>query len=167
MVGCGTVFSVTRSGKEKVLHNFGTGSDGGFPSASLLEVNGTLYGTTQDGGKYHSNGTVFSITLGGVEKVLHNFGKGADGADPAAPLIESKGKLYGTTYVGPCSPSCRQGNGTVFSITTGGTEKVLHSFTYADGTTPAAALVDVNATLYGTTSFGGAYGWGTVFALKP
>ena len=48
-----------------------------------------------------------------------------------------------------------------------GNEKVLHSFGYgSDGATPLAGLIDVNGTLYGTTSAGGTYGDGTVFALK-
>jgi hypothetical protein len=34
------------SGSEKVLHSFGYGSDGATPLAGLIDVNGTLYGTT-------------------------------------------------------------------------------------------------------------------------
>ena len=50
----------------------------------------------------------------------------------------------------------------------GGTEKVLHSFgNAADGANPAAALIDLNGTLYGTTEDGGLNGVGTVFALTP
>ncbi len=60
------------------------------------------------------------------------------------------------------------GKGTVFSMSPGGEEKILHSFGYgSDGATPLAGLIDVNGTLYGTTSAGSAYGDGTVFALKP
>ena len=48
--GCGTVFSVTPSGQEKVLHAFAGASDGANPNAALIDVNGTLYGTTVHGG---------------------------------------------------------------------------------------------------------------------
>jgi uncharacterized repeat protein (TIGR03803 family) len=48
--GCGTVFAVSPSGKEKVLYSFAGGKDGEIPSAGLLNVGGTLYGTTQYGG---------------------------------------------------------------------------------------------------------------------
>jgi uncharacterized repeat protein (TIGR03803 family) len=47
-----------------------------------------------------------------------------------------------------------------------GAETVLHSFGgSADGTLPYASLIDVKDTLYGTTSYGGAHGDGTVFSL--
>jgi uncharacterized repeat protein (TIGR03803 family) len=167
----GTVFSITLSGHEKVLHSFVNRTDGCLPSAGLINVSGTLYGTTTSCGAY-GFGTVFSITPKGTEKVLYSFGSGTDGAGPAAPLIEVNGTLYGTTRDG--GPYfCDSGGacGTVFSITPSGTEKVLHSFgSGSDGIHPLAGLIDVDGTLYGTTSGGGAgrYGsYGTVFALTP
>ena len=58
----GTVFSVTSSGTEIVLHRFaGSPEDGAFPEAPLLNVNGTLYGTTFVGGTY-KEGAVFALT---------------------------------------------------------------------------------------------------------
>ena len=158
--GCGTVFSITRSGTEKVLHSFGD-TDGAIPDAALIDVQGTLYGATSAGGEYDcypssACGTVFSITTAGVENVLHSFGKGADGLEPEAGLIDVKGTLYGTTRTGPGGTKyCGfyyGGCGTVFSITTGGKEKVLHSFAGdPDGAFPSASLLDVDGTLYGTT----------------
>jgi uncharacterized repeat protein (TIGR03803 family) len=56
----GTVFGITTSGSEKVLHSFG--SDGSVPDASLTDVNGVLYGTTVAGGA-NNKGTVFSLSL--------------------------------------------------------------------------------------------------------
>ena len=70
--GGGTVFSITTSGEETVLHSFGGSGDGANPSARLLNVNGTLYGTTAQGGANYG-GTVFSMSLDGTEKVLHSF----------------------------------------------------------------------------------------------
>jgi uncharacterized repeat protein (TIGR03803 family) len=172
--GCGTVFSITPSGAEKVLHNFGGGSDGAYPLASLIDVNGTLYGTTLFGGAYH-RGTVFRITLSGKEKVLHSFANGVDGAYPGAGLIDVGGTLYGTTRMGGV-PNCNTYGkcGTVFSITPAGTEKVLHSFgSPTDGGDPSAALVALKGTLYGTTEYGGVYyncsgaDCGTVFSITP
>jgi uncharacterized repeat protein (TIGR03803 family) len=164
--GRGTVFSITPSGSEKVLHSFCKGTDGFYPSASLVAVNGTLYGTTQHGGTYNNRGTVFSISLSGSEKVLHDFGNETDGAIPSAPLLDVNGTLYGTTQEGGSSSTCGPGCGTVFSITTGGTEKVLHSLGnggYANN--PVAGLGALNGMLYGTTMYGGSAQWGTVFAL--
>lgn len=169
----GTVFRITPSGKMKVLHSFGKGNDGKYPVADVIEADGTFYGTTPGGGAYSCGsrgfgcGTVFSITQSGTEKVLHSFGSGTDGSNPKSGLIALHGKLYGTTPNGGGSGCGGYGCGTVFSITTSGTEKVLHDFGGADGSLPAAGLVDVKGTLYGTTEHGGAAGNGTVFALTP
>ncbi|MGB8909032.1 MAG: choice-of-anchor tandem repeat GloVer-containing protein [Candidatus Cybelea sp.] len=170
---CGTVFSTTTSGTESVLHTFGKGSDGRLLRAGLINVKGRLYGTTQAGGK-HDDGTVFSITTAGNEAVLHSFGGSGDAADPLAGLSNLKGTLYGTTYDGGGN-GCFNGLGcgTVFSVTTTGTERVLYSFLGgSDGASPQARLINVNGTLYGTTSRGGAHclkhgGCGAVFTLSP
>ncbi|HEX8807173.1 MAG TPA: choice-of-anchor tandem repeat GloVer-containing protein, partial [Candidatus Aquilonibacter sp.] len=59
-------------------------------------------------------------------------------------------------------------NGTVFEVSTMGAERVVHSFKgKPDGAHPSAGLYEFNGTLYGTTSYGGAGGNGTVFAIKP
>ncbi|MBV8846472.1 MAG: hypothetical protein JO307_27010, partial [Bryobacterales bacterium] len=55
---CGTVFKVTRSGAETVLHSFAGEPDGFGPEYGLLDVGGTLYGTTWSGGANNA-GTVF------------------------------------------------------------------------------------------------------------
>ena len=168
----GTVYSVSMSGAEKVLYSFtGRDGDGAGPVAGLINVNGTLYGTTLSGGKnrYGQPGTVFSITTAGKERVLYRF-RGEyddDGAAPTASLIEAKGVLYGTTSSGGHYPT----GGTIFRISTNGNEHVLHSFG-PDGRDPHASLIDVNGTLYGTTVSGGKYGNkyntgdGTVFSIN-
>lgn len=218
--GCGTVYSITTSGSEKVLHTFGSSGEGASPRWGLIDVNGTMYGTTAGGGS-HGFGTVYSISAGGTEKVLYSFTGGSDSAAPQGlvdvkgmlygttfgdrycggttpecgtvysitttgtekvlysfqggsdgqnpgPLIDVNGTLYGTTARGGGGKGCYYGCGTVFSVTTTGTEKVLYSLNAkTDGLQPDAPLIDVNGTLYSTTYEGGAYGWGTVFALSP
>jgi uncharacterized repeat protein (TIGR03803 family) len=173
--GYGIVFSMSPGGAVRVLHSFGNGSDGRGPqNGGLLDVNGTLYGTTVGGGKYRHDiqggGTVFSISLTGTEKVLYSFGKGSDGYAPYGSLIDVNGTLYGTTKSGGLYGKNRTSGydfaGTVYSITLSGSEKVLHSFANGtDGIDPQNALVDLNGTLYGTTTWGGKFGWGTVFTL--
>lgn len=165
--GCGTVFKIAPSGKESVLHSFGHGTDGGFPSAALTSVDGTLYGTTVFGGA-KTFGTVFKITTSGTESVLHSFGGGSNGAEPSAGLTNVGGTLYGTTSAGGAS-----GWGTVFKITVFGRETVLHSFGRGgtDGVLPYAGLTNLGGTLYGTTASGGGSGCyshsgcGTVFKI--
>jgi uncharacterized repeat protein (TIGR03803 family) len=152
------------SGKETVLHTVdGSSGDGYAPYAGLINVNGTLYGTTVQGGAYCTLGcgTVFSITTSGTETVLHSFGPG-DGEYPYAGLIDVNGTLYGTTLEGGA------GAGTIFSITPSGTEKVLYGFAgEPNGFEPYAGLINVKGTLYGTTAAGGVDGDGTVFSLSP
>lgn len=159
----GTVFSVTTSGKERVLHSFGSSDPyDGYGPAALLDVDGTLYGTTDFGGRTNGAGTVFSVTLRGKEKVLHSFDyNGRGGSNPLAGLIDVNGMLYGTTS----GNDDYYGYGNVYSITTGGRYKVLHRFENVDGANPKAALLDVSGTLYGTTASGGEYGGGTVFSI--
>lgn len=152
--------------KYGVLYSFGArNGDGSDPDANLTDQNGTLFGTTYGGGAY-GGGTVFSITTGGTEKVLHSFGQGTDGSHPVARLIDENGTLFGTTIEGGANSCGSSTCGTVFSITKDGTETVLHSFGQGtDGSSPTAGLIDKNGTLYGTTAGGGANGAGTVFSI--
>jgi hypothetical protein len=61
--------------------------------------------------------------------------------------------------------------GTAYALqapaTSGGawTQILLHTFTGSDGSGPTGLLMGSGGVLYGTTSLGGAYGAGTVFAL--
>jgi uncharacterized repeat protein (TIGR03803 family) len=160
-VTCGTVFSITTSGTEKVLYSFGERPhDGEYPQAALLDVGGTLYGTTSQGGKY-GRGTVFIISTAGKERVLYSFGASGyhDGTDPSS-LIDAGGTLYGTTEKGGDGTS-----GTVFSITKFGRENLVYSFNGSDGSQPIAALIDVKGVLYGTTFMGGVENVGAVFSV--
>jgi len=172
IVGCGTVYTISASGAENVLYRFSGKPDGSWPTAALLDVNGTLYGVTANGGDSSCGclGTVYSISAAGAEKVLHSFTGTPDGATPNSPLIDVNGTLYGTTTGGGAS-----GYGTVYSISTAGTEKVLYSFAggSSDGIDPGRALLDVNGLLYGTTfnggptrcDIGGVKGCGTLYSI--
>jgi uncharacterized repeat protein (TIGR03803 family) len=82
-LGLGTVFAVSKSGTERVLHSFTGRPDGAYPYAGLISVNGTLYGTTSGGGA-NGYGTVFAVSTSGAERVLYSFKGGTDGANPQA-----------------------------------------------------------------------------------
>ncbi len=58
---CGTVFTLTTSGTERVLYSFGGEPDGSFPESSLTPLGGRLYGTTHLGGA-DNDGSVFRIS---------------------------------------------------------------------------------------------------------
>jgi uncharacterized repeat protein (TIGR03803 family) len=108
----GVVFSITTSGEESAIYDFGAQSgDGQRPMAPLIAYNGNLYGTTFAGGAY-GFGTVFEVTPSGTERVLHSFSGGTGGAYPLAGLVAFDGVLYGTTSGGYASRT----DGTVFAL---------------------------------------------------
>jgi uncharacterized repeat protein (TIGR03803 family) len=154
-----------RAGTDVILHSFqNNGTDGTGPVSSLINLNGTLYGTTYNGGKYDS-GTVFGISKRGVETVFYSFqNNGSDGMYPQAGLVSSHGTFYGTTTNGGAFDW-----GTIFELNAAtGVEQVLHSFDYngKDGQIPFAPLIVVGHALYGTTYQGGDHNAGTVFKVK-
>ncbi len=169
--GCGTVFEISTSGKERVLYRFKPKPDGQRPEASLTLVNGSFYGTTSAGGTCDTGegcGTVFQVTTSGRESVLYSFGtQSNDGGSPAAALVAVKGTLYGTTVYGgtDTGPPC-YGCGTVFELSTSGNERVLYTFKgRKDGEAPYAGLLNLKGLLYGTTS-GGTKSDGTAFTIN-
>jgi uncharacterized repeat protein (TIGR03803 family) len=167
--GHGTVFKLSNTGKEIVLHSFCSKSgcpDGSGPVAKLLlGANGNLYGTSGGGG-LSGWGAVFKLYKSGkFFTLLYSFTNTPDGAQPDAGVIQdANGNIYGTTTGGGAYKY-----GTVFKLSKTGRETVLHSFTsVADGAAPNGAVIrDVQGNLYGTTTFGGAYTYyGTVFKLS-
>jgi uncharacterized repeat protein (TIGR03803 family) len=160
----GTVYSVTPTGTVSVIYNFNdNGSDGFSPYAAPTSLNGTLYGTTYEGGT-HGVGTVYSIAPNGTETILHSFSGAGDGAYPAGRLLSLNGNLYGTTQ-GEYGNN-NNGYGSVFEITPNGTYTVLHEFTAkADGSVPNGDLAVLNNVIYGTTREGKTPSLGTVFSI--
>ncbi len=107
--------------------------------------------------------------------MLHSFGASPDGQDPSSGLAAVNNTLYGTTPFGGATNGAASNGGTVFSVTTSGTETALYSFCCLNGTQPYGGLTNVNGTLYGTTGNGGntninqcpsPSAYGTVFTLS-
>jgi uncharacterized repeat protein (TIGR03803 family) len=148
LYGIGTVFSVTTSGEEHVLHSF-QGSDGYGPDSRLVLLGGKLYGTTEYGGNRSSAGVVFEITKDGQERTIHIFGtRDQDYATFPCCLLPFKGKLYGVTSSGG------NGSGVIFDVAPSGQYRNVHVFTAKDGGGPTTGLVELNGTLYGVTHGG-------------
>ena len=80
----------------QVLYSFQGGNDGAGPTGVVWD-NGNLYGTTSTRGPANA-GTIFAISVNGVEHVLYAFKGGSDGADPLDGLVKDKsGNSYGVT----------------------------------------------------------------------
>jgi uncharacterized repeat protein (TIGR03803 family) len=97
-----------------------------------------------------------------------------DGANPQGTLVQAtNGDFYGTTIDGGAASGCSPyGCGTIFKITPGSTLTTLYSFCSqsdcADGELPAAGLIEAtDGNFYGTTRYGGANVYGTVFRITP
>lgn len=177
--GCGTVFKIDPTGKETVLYRFTGGKDGAFPQfgSLVLDSAGNLYGMTFSGGLLANDcitlgcGVVFKLDPKGKETVLYRFTGGRDGASPQASVVrDSAGNLYGTTQGGgdlECVPP--YGCGTVFKLDKAGKLTVLHRFAGGDdGYHPLGGVIlDKAGNVYGTTTYGGAYGNGVVFKITP
>ena len=160
----------------KVVHAFQGGSDGSQPAVSFRDPKGFLYGVTGDGGGSGCSGsgcgTVFKLTADGAETILYSFAGGAGGYYPDGDVISDKlGNLYGTTYYGGGKGCGGNGCGTVYKLSTDGTETVLHAFAGGrDGAIPLSSLVESKGKYYGTTTQGGTrkcgpYNCGTVFEI--
>jgi uncharacterized repeat protein (TIGR03803 family) len=186
----GTIFKFTPSGALTTLYSFCSESgcpDGQYPSGPLIQANnGYLYGTTQFGGTHNSSGycpsgcgTIFKISTTGKLTTLYNLctqSNCADGAESYGGLVQANnGDLYGTTtYGGIATSTCPFGCGTIFSITPSGTLTTLYKFCSEkgfqcpDGDAPNAGLVQADSgNLLGTTPYGGANRYGTIFKIKP
>jgi len=100
-------------------------------------------------------------------KTLHTFTRRGATRPFAGLVADLQGNLYGTTATGGAL-----GWGSVFELASDGhggwNETLLHSFKPKGGRFPEASLIfDADGDLYGTTTGGGIYGFGTVFELAP
>jgi uncharacterized repeat protein (TIGR03803 family) len=160
--------AAARTGGFKSVYEF-SGSDGAKPFAGLVVLNKAFYGTTLFGGSSSACGaegcgTVFTLSPRGTENVIYSFQGNADGENPFGGLTKLNGTLYGITQAGGT-----HNDGTVFAIAPSGSKRTLYSFagSTSDGKGPMATLLSYNGILYGTTEYGGANGFGTVFAIMP
>jgi uncharacterized repeat protein (TIGR03803 family) len=179
----GTVFRIATNGSNyRILHSFpalsgpsSTNTEGAYPRGLIVSGN-TLFGIAAAGGS-SGKGTLFRIdTTGGNFKTLHSFSAtsgsvstNSDGSVPSAKVTLKGATLYGTAPGGGA-----YGNGAVFQISTNGDSfKSLYSFTAMpdastneDGAKPVAALTLLDASLFGVTARGGAFGKGTIFSIS-
>jgi uncharacterized repeat protein (TIGR03803 family) len=155
-----------------VIFSFPGATDGADPAAGVTrDAAGDLYGATSQSGLY-SHGTVYTVSASGTESVLYNFTGGADGAEPQGAItLDMAGNVYGTTLYGGNGPGCANciTYGVVYKVNPAGQESVIYSFQGgADGYMPSSGVIrDAAGNLYGTTTEGGASGYGLVYKIDP
>jgi uncharacterized repeat protein (TIGR03803 family) len=158
----GAVFKIDTAGNYTILHTF-SGTDGRrATSPPVVTPDGTLYGTTSQGGA-HDAGVLYRITPEGVFSVVYTFG----GDNPSWPyggvMLAKNGNLYGTSLQGGTT-----GSGTIYELTPSGEFRVVYEFSGVDGFGfPMSGLVETTrGTFYGTTQSGGDHGLGTIYRFR-
>jgi uncharacterized repeat protein (TIGR03803 family) len=137
---------------------------GTMPFNKLIQArNGNFYGVVKQGTRHR--GTLFRMTPEGVFKTIYEFDD-SDGSflDLGGLVEDSDGNLYGTLEQGYLGARY---HGSIFKMTPQEKVTIIHAFNGAgDGSGPTSLILGKdNKTLYGTTSFGGQYGRGTVFSI--
>ena len=175
--GEGVAYQLVKSSgfMEMELHNFTAGADGTNPDSGLVfDAAGNLYGTTSEGGS-GGGGTIFELSPPGTWTTLttiYSFSGSGGCANDTGPgpleslTIDSAGNLYGTT----CADGAHH-RGNVFELSPvngGWTYADIYDFTGGtDGANPISnAICDSAGNLYGTTSQGGAHGYGVVWKIS-
>jgi len=177
--GYGTTFKLSTNGSLIWQFSF-DGFDGYNVEAPLMQASdGNFYGTTYDGGPTNigSLGTVFQITPDGTLTDIYAFGSSnpyiypPTGCQPAAGLTQDAGGyLYGTASSAGSGGGPGGGAGTVFKMTTNGTLIWCYTFPSSgtNGNYPNSQLVfGADGNLYGTTSYGGVDGVGSIYRITP
>lgn len=148
------------------LFDFNGLQSGMNPEGSLIQAtDGKLYGLASSGGA-NLVGTMFRFDPANqtFSKIL-NFDGPQYGRQPQGSLMQaSNGKLYGLTAYGGAYDS-----GCLFSWDPSTQAFVkLHDFSSTSGSIPWGSLIQAaNGKLYGLTSYGGTYGFGTLFSFDP
>ena len=171
--GFGLAFELTPTASghwnEKALIQFNK-TTGMYPNPMVFDSVGNLYGTLK---RINPRGTgaVFELsptTDGQWDEKILNIMDNSEGADlPWSVTFDASGNIFSMADSGG-----KHDGGTIFELspTTDGNwqETTLESFTLKDGAYPAGNVVfDAAGNLYGTTTRGGAFGFGTVFELSP
>ncbi len=160
--GKGAIFVVDpASGSGSIVHSFSGGNDAANPDGQLLLSGGALYGASQSGAALQQ-GAVFKFDPAtNAESVLHSF---SGGGNDQAGVTAANGTLYSASAEGGSA-----GGGEILKTDlASGTTTSVYQFTKADyGLAPNTPLLNIGGMLWGTTRYGGAYGYGTVFRVDP
>jgi uncharacterized repeat protein (TIGR03803 family) len=169
LYNCGAIIKLALSGSVLHTYSFPCSPGGNGPAGPLIEASdGNYYGVTDKGGKGSGGGygTIFKMAPNGVISTIYNFENSAvhGGPGPVGLTQGTDGNFYGTTVAGGS-----YGGGSLFQFNPA--TKVytqLYSFPIRGelGAEPYAPPTQhTNGKFYGTTEFGGAIGYGSLYSL--
>ena len=160
------------------------GTNGSDPGGVLsLASDGSLYGTTSEGGTNGGYGTIFRMMLDGTVTSLISF-SGTNGAylgtSPSSLIQGLDGNFYGTTFSGGTNGGAG-GFGTVFQMSSNGILSTIISFSGTNGpylgANPSSLIQGADGSFYGAAHSGGSTniydnygngygnGYGTLFQM--
>lgn len=171
------IFAAPAQAQVNVMVNF-TGHSGSAPGAvpkgSMILSGSTLFGFTSTGGS-NDYGVIFSVnTDGSGYNVVHHFSgpSNTDGNTPHHGYLT----LLDDTIIRPMLNGGASGQGTIFSVTTSGSNQTpVYTFTgssaaptsLGDGAQPhSGMLAGAGGTYYGMTAAGGAHGGGVLYSFS-
>jgi len=176
-VNWGVVYQFRRAGTGWIFQSLQL-FDGALAARAIIGPNGSVYGTSPNNLDQYRSGYVFNLRpqlnacttaiCNWNASILYGFSGGADGGQPRYGdlVFDALGNMYGTTAVGGT------GSGVVYKMTQSGgnwSEQPIYAFNGTpDGATPFGGVVfDSVGNIYGTTTQGGANGFGAVYELSP
>lgn len=144
---------------QTVYHHFNDAAR--YPRGGVVKYENAYYGVTEAGGPSYANGLVYRIDATTLAVSLPGIIQPSNGFIQS-DLVVAGNALYGTAESGG------SGNyGTVFKFdpATGAVTTVVAFDGSTNGANPKGRLTLSGSLLYGTTAFGGANGYGTVFSI--
>jgi uncharacterized repeat protein (TIGR03803 family) len=157
--GKGALTLIKKDGTSQVLHSFGKGSDGRYPSGTPFRwsLDGNIYGTTERGGASHC-GTIYKyVPRSGAYQQVYAAECAPDGDLPEDGLADVGGVLEATTFQG--GPS---NVGALIFVRSDGSAGTGCHFSGNDGDNPSAGIIEANGNSYTAVQAGGVYGNGTI-----
>ncbi|MEM8897501.1 MAG: choice-of-anchor tandem repeat GloVer-containing protein [Bacteroidota bacterium] len=160
----GTIFTINDDENGfTMVHSF-SGGDGQNPiNVNLIEINGKVWGSTDQGGDL-SPGVIFSIdttTMAFTKEYEFDASGDDEWWEPYGSLTFSNGKIWGTARGGGAN-----GYGVIFNINPDGSGLTeIHDFVISNGEEANGGLIEAEGKLWGMTQEGGEFGDGIVFSI--